>query len=33
MVVFFDTIPRAELMRRVARRISDRRALHLIKCG
>ena len=31
MVVFFDTIPHAELMQCVARRIVDRRVLHLIK--
>ena len=28
---YFDTIPHAELMKSVARRISDRRTLHLIK--
>ena len=28
---YFDTIPHAELMQCVARRISDRRVLHLIK--
>ena len=31
MVVSFDTIPHAELMRSVARRVSDRHMLHLIK--
>ena len=31
MVVFFGSIPHTELMKSVARRIVDRRVLHLIK--
>ena len=31
MVVFFGSIPHTELMKSVARRVVDRRVLHLIK--
>ena len=31
MVVFFGSIPHADLLKSVARRIVDRRVLHLIK--